>query len=158
MLQNHSRRDSDHSAREDTRRSKKSAPDRFCAVASRPSQYTLFDAEMQNLSRHWSDMLESSELAQKHVFRAKRFGRVTNLVKREWSGNHQRKSVACPYVVSSLIQVFRPPKVLCACTDVARARRRALFPPFQPHGKSAPDIVILQPISMVLMPKQRYIA
>jgi hypothetical protein len=137
---------------------KRAPPDRFRAVAARPSQYTLFNEEMQNLTRNWSNMLESSEVGQKHVFRAGRFGRVTDLVEKEWSGNRQRKSVACPYVVSSLIRVFGPSKRQRACTEVARARRRALFAPFQQHGKSDPDIVNLQTISMMLMLKQRYMA
>jgi hypothetical protein len=159
MLPINLRRVFDHFAGEDTRKDEKTRqPVDFVRSPRDHAQSTRLDEDMPNLSRYWSDVLESNELGQKHVFRAKRFGRVTDLVKREWSGDRQRKFTACPYVVSSLIRVFRPPKVLRACTEVARARRRALFAPFQPHGKSAPDIAILQTISMMLMLKQRYMA
>jgi hypothetical protein len=81
-------------------------------VGSSPdhAQFTQLDEDMLNLSRYWSNMLESGEIAQKHVFRAWRIGRVTDLVKREWSGNRQSKFTECPYVISSLIRVFRPSK------------------------------------------------
>jgi hypothetical protein len=115
MLQNHLRSDSDHSAGEDTRKGG-NARQRVDFVRLSPdhAQFTQLDEDMQNLSRYWSDMPESSELGQKHVFRAERPRCVVELVKREWSGSHQRKSVAYPYAISSLIRVFRPPKVLSA--------------------------------------------